>query len=352
MKNPLILITSLITTLILMSTAQAMCRLDINKVVESNPYFNSRMVRSPDKNKENAAVFSHVDDPRMVISLSMGRADPVGHISRSAYVAKLDEFAGFMVDKAKSQGRWAEKSVHPHDPVASVVVEETKIDQVGDALVGHMEALFTPECILIADFVSPSSQSLRSRWVQMAQEITNLRTSAASVVAPIAWEREDTSPTGWKAILAGLGTPLIVMILINVLLGHVKELDPPSVYTRIVLWVTSVLAFGTIFYQYSTYLPSNSFLLEEMKYIDSLLLLSLVGFICIFGAIFSYKATRLGLISACVGGFAMLSSTYLGWTPDANISLVVGLSLIFMGGLAFAAWSLASKPKHRLTEGR
>lgn len=348
MKSTLALITAVFSALFFMSSAQAMCQLDINRIVATNPYFNTRMVRSPEKEKENTAVFSHIDDPRMVISLSMGGADPVGRISRSAYVAKIDQFAGFMVDKAKSQGRWAEKSVHPHDPVASVVVEETKIDQVGDALVGHMEALFTPECILIADFVSPSSQNLRTRWVQMAQEITTLRTSAASLVAPIAWEREDTSPTGWKAVLAGFGTPIAVIIFINVMLGHVKELDPPSRYTKIVLGAASLLSVGTIAYQYSGYFPSNAVVLDEMKYLDSLLLLLLVAFLCIVGAIISDKATRLGLISACVGGFAMLSSTYLGWTPDETISLVVGLSLLFMGGLAYAAWSLASKPKKKI----
>jgi hypothetical protein len=133
-----------------------------------------------------------------------------------------------------------------------------------------------------------------------------------------------------------------------VLLGHVKELDPPSRYTKTVVGAASLLSFGAIVYQYSGYFPSSPVAFDEMKYLDSLLLLLLVGFLCIVGAVFTDKATRLGLISACVGGFGMLSSTYLGWTPDAIISLVVGLSLLFMGGLAYAAWSLASKPKKKI----
>ncbi|WP_315922936.1 hypothetical protein [Mesorhizobium sp. SP-1A] len=351
MKNSLAFIIGVFIILFGMVPAQAMCRLDVNQVVASSSYFNTRLVKSPEKQKDGSVVFSHVDDPRMVVSLSFGRADPVGHISRSAYVAKVDEFAGFMVGKAKAQGRWAEKSVHPHDPVASVVVEETKIDKVGDALVGHMEALFTPDCILIADFVSPSSQNLRSRWVQMAQEITTLRSSAAHMVVPISWEAEDTSPAGWKAVLAGLGTPLVVMILINALLGHVKELDPPSIHTRTVLGTNAFLVFSALIYQYGYYLPIASMPFEEMKYLDSFLLLTLVGILCVAGALLAQRAARLGLISACVGGFALLSASYLGWTPDVNISLAVGLSMIIMGGLAYAAWSMASKPKKSVIEG-
>src|SRR5690606_20276598 len=215
---PLAFLYSVIIFLVGIIPAYAVCTLDVNKVVATSPYFNTRMVKNPDSGSDGLAVFSHVDDPRMVVSLSFVPADPVGLISRSAYVAQLVHVAGFMVDAAKAQGRWAEKSVHPHDPVASVVVEETVIDQVGSAMVGRMEALFTPQCFLIADFVSPSSQNLRSRWMQLAQEITELRTRAGHMVVPVNWEAEDTSPKGWDAVLAGFVIPLGVMLMINLLL--------------------------------------------------------------------------------------------------------------------------------------
>lgn len=342
MRKRLAIIAGFIVALIGATSANAACRLSPEQLVNSNNYFKERMIKAPSKDGDRSVAYTHIDDPRMVVNLSFDRADPVGHTTRSAYVTRLDEFAGFMVDKAKSQGRWAEKSVHPQDPVASVVVEETKIDTVGDALVGHMEALFTPECILTADFVSPSSQNLRSRWIQMAQEITNLRTTASYLVIPIDWEQEDTSPKGWTAVVAGLGTPLLVIVLIAALLGRLRELDPPSAYTKIVLGVNAILVVSTLLYQRSAYMPSLSESFGAIKYLDSLLLLLMVGGLCIAGALLNQVAARIGLIAACVGGFALIVASYLRWTPDANIGYVVGISMIFMGALAYVAWSQAS----------
>lgn len=347
MKNTLILISALFAVVLGVAPVQAMCQLDIKQVASSSQYFKTSMVKSNEKQSDGSLVFSHVDDPRMVVNLKFADAMPVGSISRSAYVARLDETATQLVSRANSKGRWAEKSVHPHDPVAFVVVEETKIENVGDALVGRMEARFTPTCELIADFVSPSSRNLTSRWVQMAQEITALRTSAGHMVIPVEWEAEDTSPSGWKAVMVGLGTPLFVILLISALLGRVKELDPPSIYTKIVLGANGLLVFAALLYQRIPYMDGLSRGFVETKYLDSFLLLLMVGSLCVAGALLKQVAARLGLISASVGGFALIVASYVRWTPDPNIGIVVGLSMMFMGGLAYAAWSMASSPNKK-----
>lgn len=346
MKKVLFLFWGAVLMLAGMFPANAMCSLDIDRVVSSSSYFGTRLVKNTDS--DGSVVFNHVDDPRMVVSLSFASADPVGDISRSEYVNRLDNFASFLVDKAKSQGRWAEKTVHPYDPVASVVVEETEVDNVGSAMVGHMEALFTPNCILIADFISPSSQSLRSRWVQMAQEIVDLRTKASSVVIPVEWMPEDTSPRGMDAVLAGFIIPLVVVLLISVFLGRYRELDPPSIHTRIVLGVNSLLVFFTLLYQYETYFSVFTNGILSARYLDNVLLLLLVGVLSGLGALtktHSQRYAQIGLIAACVGGFGLSFVSYLGWTPDQNISMIVGISTIIMGGLGYSAWSATSKSK-------
>lgn len=313
------------------------CRLSVQQALAGSAYFGEGMAKTGPSSADTAT-YSNVDDPRMIVNFTMTAAEPVAGISRSEYVRRLNEYASFAVNRVKAQGRWAEKAVFPFDPVAWRTVEETVVDGVGEAFAGHMEIRLTPDCVLSADFISPSSPNLRSRWAQMTSAVTDIRTNAGNVVAAERWAPDDTTPTGITALAGGFVSPVGVIGLIYLLLGQLRRLDPPGRSTRAVLGSCAALAAGCMAYQAPVYREA----LPDLRYIDNILLLGFVALTCLGGALLAQRAALLGLLSACVSGIALSVASGFGWTPDVNVSFAVGAGLILMGVLGFYAWSEAS----------
>lgn len=330
---------------VLAQPALAACSLSVAQAIAGSPYFGTQM-RQASQESDGSMTFRNVDDPRMIVSFTMVDAEPLGHISRSDYVERLGEYGKFAVDRSRAQGRWAEKSVFPYDPVAWRTLEETTVEGVGPAFVGHMETRLTPACVLVADFISPASPNLRSRWTQMTSAVAGIRETASAIVVPEVWEKDDTTPVGITALAGGLVSPIGVIGLIYLLLGQLRRLDPPSAPTRTVLGSCAAVAIGAMAYQYPAY--SAGFV--EVKYVDNLLLHAFVAVTCLAGAFLAQRAALLGLLSAGVAGIVLSVASGLGWTPDVNVSFCVGAGLIFMGVVGFYAWSEASgRPRKALS---
>lgn len=329
--------------------ALSACTIETQKILSNVPYFSTDMsVMKADGPMDGPVTYRHNDDARMVASFTMVQAPFVGSVSRSQHVASLDAIAKAKMNLATSQGRWAEKSVFPYDPVAWRVVESTEISGVGKSLVGHMEIRVTPSCLMVADFVAPASENLKSRWVSMVENIAKIRDYSVSDVVADTWLPEDTTPTGIKGLLAGFISPMIVIALFSLALTRSRQLDQPSVYTKIVLGVCSVFAFGSLAYQFPAYQMSLSEEVVKMKHVDSLLMLLFIGTACLAGILKGYNYAIAGFTSAGIGGFALVVSSYLGWTPDPLIGLVIGGSLMSLGVLAFTAWDHTSKGYRKL----
>jgi len=322
------------------SAYAASCRLTVEQTLSNTPYFGKGMVKTKQQSGDTAT-YSNVDDPRMIVNFTMTAAEPVDGQSRAEYVHHLDEYAAFSVNRVKAQGRWAESAVFPYDPVAWRTIEETVVDGVGPAFAGHMEIRLTPDCVLSADFISPSSPNLRSRWSQMMTAVADIRDNAANVIQADKWQPDDTTPTGATALAGGFVSPVGVIGLIYLLLGQIRRLDPPGFSTRSVLASCAVLTGGCLAYQIPVYRETVS----HFRYVDNLLLLSFVSLTCLAGALLAQRAAVLGLISALVAGIALSVASSFGWTPDVNISFVVGAGLILMGVFGFYAWSEASSHK-------
>ena len=317
--------------------ALASCSISVAQAIAGSPYFGTGMLPAG-QGGDGSLTFRNADDPRMIVNFTMAAAEPVGEVSRAEHVDRLEEYATFAVDRVRQQGRWAEKSIFPYDPVAWRTVEETTVDEVGPAFVGHMEIRLTPECILAADFISPASPNLRSRWTHMTSAVAGIRETAGALVVAETWERDDTTPVGITALAGGFVSPIGVIGLIYLLLGQLRRLDPPTRPTRTVLGSCAAVALGTLAYQYPAYVEG----LDEMRYVDNLLLLGFVAVTCLAGAFLAQRAAVLGLLSACVSGIALSVASSLGWTPDVKVSFVIGAGLILMGVLGFYAWSEAS----------
>lgn len=332
-----ILATLLTLAVLGTSPAAASCSLEVRQALAGSPFFGQGMALTQ-AGADGSMTFSHPDDQRMVVTFTMMEGEPLGKVSRSEHVDKLEEYASFQVARVREQGRWAEKAVFPYDPVAWRTIEETTLESVGPALQGHMETRLTEECILVADFVSPSSPNLRSRLTTMTTAIAGVRETAAPVVVAHNWLPDDTTPEGIAAIAGGFMSPVGVIGLIYLLLGQLRRLDPPGAATRVVLASSAAASLGTIAYQ----LPAYTAALAQLRYVDNLLLLSTVALTSLAGAALGQRAASLGLICACVSGIALSVASGLGWTPDVNVSFAVGAALLVMGGFGFYAWSEAS----------
>lgn len=173
----------------------------------------------------------------------------------------------------------------------------------------------------------------------MTAQVAGLRETAAPLAVADAWEPDDTTPTGIEALAGGFVSPIGVIGLIYLLLGQLRRLDPPGLNTRIVLGSCAVVATGAILFQMPAYREG----MADIKYVDNLLLLGFVAATSLAGAILAQRGAILGLLSACVAGIAMSVASALRWTPDVNVSFVVGAALILMGGFGFYAWSEASR---------
>lgn len=317
--------------------AAASCRITVGQALASSPYFGQGMSLTGAM-KDDSATYSNVDDPRMIVTFTMTAAEPVDGLSRAEYVRRLDEYATFAANRVKAQGHWADKAVFPYDPVAWRTLEETVVQGVGDAFAGHMEIRLTPDCVLSADFISPTSPNLRSRWSQMTAAVSDIRNRASNLTVADDWMPDDTTPTGITALAGGFVSPVGVIGLIYLLLGQIRRLDPPGMSTRVVLGSCAALAAGCLAYQVPAYREA----FRELRYLDNALLLSFVALTCLAGALMAQRAAILGLLSASVAGIALSVASGFGWTPDVNVSFVTGAGLILMGVLGFYAWSEGS----------
>lgn len=342
MKAFLVAVALLISVI---QPAMAACTVETAKVLRHVPFFSKTMIiHEKDGNVNDGTItYRHADDPRLIASFTMVQSSLVGSVSRNQHVSSLDALAKARVNKIKSEGRWAEKSIFPYDPVAWRVVEETVIDGVGKALVGHMEMRVTPQCILVSDFIAPASDNLKSRWIEMVDYVAKIRDYSSAEFVYDTWLAEDTTPTGLKGILAGFGSPLLVIAVFSYVVYRSRQLDQPSLYTKIVLGVCGLISLGALLYQLPAYQAAVQDNFVEMKHIDSLMMLLFIGGACITGIIRGYEWAIVGFTASGIGGFALVVSSYLGWTPDPVIGFVVGGALILLGLLAFAAWDNMSK---------
>ena len=77
-----------------------------------------------------------------------------------------------------------------------------------------------------------------------------------------------------------------------------------------------------------------------MRYTDNALLLLTTGLLCFLALAFNQTMTVLALVTTCITGLTLVSLSFFEWTPDPNISLVVGGAILIMGVLGFLAWSM------------
>jgi hypothetical protein len=332
----------------LTSTAWAQqCMLDTRAVLISSPYFQEQFNTAPG-GTQGSLTLQMKDDPRIIVNFAMETPDASAKRSISQYLNGVRaEFSSY-ISAVKAEGRWIELTTFPYEPLAWRIVEEAKLPDVGPSLVGRMYIRLSEDCLLAANFVAPSNINLRSRWHAFSDAVANLRSDAASFVIPTQWAPEDTTPTGIMALAIGYFSPMFCAIAGFFLMGHLTRLDRPSLYTRINLASIGAVMVGSILYQ------SNAFIEEfqNLRYTDNALLLATTGLLCFVALGFNQTMTVLALVTACITGLTLVSLSFFEWTPDPNISLVVGGTILIMGVLGFLSWSMGDlldnrKPKQR-----
>lgn len=322
---------------VLAPVAHAACELTPERILRTSPYFSERMTVSQDSTQYSVS-FQHVDDPRIVATFSVSPAQPVGEVSRSDYVGLLEEQSRNFVNGVTSKGRWADYSVYPYDPVATRIIEQDEVARVGTALVGQMRVRMTPECLLTAYYLAPASMNLRSRWVELDTNIAQLRDRARFLTVPESWLPDDTTPVGGAALGIGFGVPVVVIALLFFLMGHMRDLDVPGVWTKTVMGCSGVVGLGLIAIQFPIYQEG----LAELRYVDNFVLLATLVVLSFAGPFGGTSSSLLAFIASCVTGITLSVNSYLDWTPDPAITSIAGIALILMGVFGFYAWSSGS----------
>jgi len=354
-RHGLVALSALISFILIGSSAGASaagCGIRAADIAATSPYFSRFMHRVEDRSDERSVTFAHNDDPRMLVVFTVSpAAKRLTDVTRSDYVEAIEEQAQNFAIGVRMKGRWAEASVFPYDPVAWRTVHEQDVEGLGAARISHMEINLTPDCVFVADSVSPVSMNLRSRWVEVHQAVADLRETARRYVIPIAFVPERNVPSGWVAVLGGFGLPTIVVALLYLLMGQMRNLDPPETTTRIVLGCSALIAFGALVMQRNVYFVG---LRETMTFVDNSLLLGGIGIASGIGSAMRQRGALIGLLSTLIGGISIGVATVFRWTPDQYVSGSVSGAFILLGISGFYAWSEASSAARlrRATEGR
>ncbi len=311
------------------------CKDSLKDIVSSSPYIAANML-AVDASKPDQITFRHRDDSRMIVNFEGRVSDPVHGMSRGGYVQSLKDSADAYVSKVKGQGRWAESSAYPYEPIGWRTVEETQIASVGDALVGHLEIRFGPDCTVVSDFVAPSTLSLRSRWTDMVVAIGELRANAAKHVTIEQWEPEDTNPVGVPAIAGGFIAPLGVMMIVYMMMSSLMRFEDPNIGVRTVI--------GGIAFASAAALAIQSTAFQEgfanLKYVDNMLLYGFTGVVSAVACLMGYRAGSFALIAAAVSGVALIVSALFGWTPSPVLNGSIGGLLLLLGIGGVYLWSM------------
>lgn len=311
------------------------CMTDTRAVVRSSQYFKSQFNIAPGETQASLTL-QMKDDPRIIVNFAMETPLPSEQRSILQYLTLVRSDFTSYISAVKAEGRWIELTTFPYEPLAWRIVEEAQLPDVGPSLVGRMYIRLSEDCLLAANFVAPSNINLRSRWHAFSDAIANLRTDAAALASPTQWAEEDTTPTGVMAMAVGYFSPMFCAIAAFFLLGHLTRLDRPSLYTRIVLACIGAIMVGSIAYQLNAYTAE----FKNLRYTDNALLLTTTGLLCFVALGFNQAMAVLALVTACITGLTLVSLSFFEWTPDPNISLVVGAAILIMGFLGFLAWSM------------
>lgn len=317
------------------ASASDACKDSLRDIVTSSPYIAANMV-AVDSSKPAQLTFRHRDDSRMIVNFEGRVSDPIAGLSRGGYVQSLKDSADAYVAKVKRQGRWAESSAYPYEPIGWRTVEETQIASVGDALVGHLEIRFSPDCTVVSDFVAPSTLSLRSRWTDMVLAIGELRTNAAKHVVVEQWEREDTSPVGVPAIAGGFIAPLGVMLVVYMMMSSLMRFEDPNIGVRAIIGGVAAASAAALAIQSTAFQDGFA----TLKYVDNMLLYAFTGVVSAVACLLGYRAGSFALIAAAVSGLALVVSAFFGWTPSPVLNGSIGGLLILLGSGGVYLWSM------------
>jgi hypothetical protein len=333
-----------IASLLVASAASASeaCKDSLQSIVATSPYIASNLMAVESSNP-NQLTFRHRDDARMIANFEARKSYSNAGYSRGRYVQLLKENADLYASKVKGAGRWAESAVFPFEPIGWRTVEETEIASVGDALVGHIEIRFGPDCTVVSDFVAPSSLALRSRWSDMVTAIGELRTTAVSHVVVEAWEPEDTNPVGMPAIAGGFVAPLAAMLVAYMMLSSLLRFDDPTVGVRAVIGGVAATSAAALIVQSTAFQEG----FDALKYVDNMLLYAFTGVISAAGCILGYRAGSFALVASAVSGTALVVSALFGWTPSPILNGSVGGLLLLLGVGGVYLWSMVENGAFR-----
>jgi hypothetical protein len=313
------------------------CTIDPRVIVSTSPYFATQMVVK--QVSPTSLTLQHKDDGRFLVNFAIETPPYAGGLSLTKYLNNVRKDNESYLSSLKAKGRWAELATFPADPVSWRLIEETNVMDVGPALQGRMYIRFNNDCMLTANFLAPSSVNLMEKWHSFNAAITDLRVSASQFVVPGVWADEDTTPTGLNAIIGGFGVPLAIAVVAYFLLGHLTRLDPPSALTRIVLVCAGIVALGGFAVQFHAYQEE----LPALRYADNALLLLTCAILSFLSLAFAQKTTVASLLVSCISGVALVTMSYVEWTPDPTINTLVGASLIIISTLGFLSWSAHSR---------
>ncbi|NTF17410.1 hypothetical protein G6L37_03160 [Agrobacterium rubi] len=326
-----------LTSLLAASAASAgdACRGSLKDIVLSSPYVTANLV-PVESSKPDQLVFRHRDDARMIVNFEGRISDPIDGHSRGSYVQALKDSADSYARKVKAEGRWAEASAYPYEPIGWRTVEETQIASVGDALVGHIEIRFAADCTVVSDFVAPSSLSLRTRWAALVLAIGELRTTASKHVSVEQWLPEDTNPVGVPAIAGGFIAPLGVMIIVYMVLSSFLRFEDPNIGVRSVIGGVAATAATALAIQSGAFAEGFA----SLKFVDNMLLYGFAGVLSAAGCLLGYRAASFALIASAVSGIALVVSALFGWTPSPMLNGSIGGLMILLGIGGIYLWSM------------
>ncbi|WP_310622300.1 hypothetical protein [Flexibacterium corallicola] len=295
------------------------------------------MLEVPGKT-DTIKVYRHRDDARILASFHMQASKPLVGTSRADVIANLTRESEHSLQALQHSGRKVQYTITAQDPITLTWLETRELAKIGPAYVAKSTLRFTPQCTLVADYLSPSVFLLQSRWRELSNHIVNLGRTARHIVVPDLTLVQNTAPQGIMSLAINFGVPFMAGILFAFGIATFRPIESLSTLGRL-LYIA--LPTAVCLYALKILDADVVSILEQLSIqqnVGFLALLIWTVLLAMISLLAGEKTTLLFLTTSMATGLTLVTANFLNWTP-ANVNFnMIGILLLVSGCTILFAW--------------
>jgi len=311
----------------------------VEPFVAAVPYYAEKM-RAVDAG-EGGLGYVHPDDGRISVSFRLQVVAEQPQTTRAEFTREL---SARLAHEFQPRGDVVYRtSVNPYDPIAWTVQSRQAL---GDDMVskGTQAVRIAPTCNLVASWNVVEAPVLASRIKEFNSALEAVRTLSVKRMDPNGFLPDSTVPTGYRALVLGLGLPLaasvVLFLAMRSMLFHGRGGSPVR---ALCLAAATCACLGA-----ALQVPRYHEGLDELRHIDNAAVLALVMASYLVAAATGEARALLWAFSVSLSSSVALGvCAFLSWSPDRAVSSVTALALLAFGAGGLRKWQTQVEARRR-----